>query len=91
MKSCPYCAQTNTKKDEFGYCKKYSCFEVSGDKKAYECLKDKLRDTIFISSYRRNQFDGSPYNPREEAKSWITLKIQELLGFVPMEVFGIVH
>lgn len=22
---CPYCAQTNTRKDEYGYCIKYGC------------------------------------------------------------------
>jgi len=39
MKSCPYCAQTETRKDKYGYCKKHSCFYVSGTKDKLDDLK----------------------------------------------------
>lgn len=86
MKSCPYCAQTETRKDQYGYCKKHSCFYVSGKKEKLESLKRDLSNTIFLPTYKRNVFDGQVYNPRQEKRSFIFGKIQELIGFIPLEV-----
>jgi hypothetical protein len=88
MKSCPYCAQTETRKDKYGYCKKHSCFYVSGTKDKLDDLKKQLSDTIFLPTYKRNMFDNQPYNPRQEKKSFIYKKIQELLGFIPLEILS---
>jgi hypothetical protein len=84
-KSCPYCAQTNTRKDQYGYCKKYSCFYVSGNKEKYENLKKEMRETIFLPKMKRNMFDGCYYPKRANEQAWIMKKIQNLLGFVPLE------
>lgn len=88
MNSCPYCAQSNTRKDEFGYCKKYACFSVSGTKQKFEDLRKQIGNTIFLPTYRRNMFDNSAYNPREEKKSHLIMEIQNLLGFVPLSVLS---
>lgn len=84
-KSCPYCAQTNTRKDKYGYCRRYCCFFISGTKEEYEKLQQQLRNTIFLPRYKQNQFDGIAYNPQKENQSWIRIKIQNLLGFLPLE------
>jgi hypothetical protein len=83
--SCPYCAQTDTRKDQFGYCKKHNCFEVSGTKAKYKELNKKLSDTFFLPTYVRNQFDGSHYNPREEKREQLLKQIVQLLGVAPIE------
>lgn len=84
MKICLYCAQANTRKNEYGYCKRYNCFEVSGDKSKFEKLQGELREARSLPTYKRNQFDGSVYNPRKIEERWVLLKIQKLLGFVPL-------
>lgn len=84
-KSCPYCAQTNTQKDSFGYCKIHNCFSVSGTKAKYEKLKSDLAKARTLPTNVRNRFDGGYYNPREIEVEWISKKIVELLGFFPME------
>ena len=86
MNSCPYCAQTDTQKDKFGYCKKHSCFEVSGTKKQLEDLKKELSDTILLPKYKRNFLDGTVYNPQKEKRAHVLNQIQKLIGFVPLEV-----
>lgn len=86
-KSCPYCAQTDTRKDEYGYCKKYACFYVSGNKAKLEDLKKELGDRFFKPTYRRNMFDGAVYNPQKEHVSHVQRSVQKLLGFVPFEFF----
>ena len=85
MGICPYCAQFNTHKDQFGYCKKYNCFYVSGVNKIYENLKYQYYNLIFISKCKRNQFDGNYYNPREDERKHILNKVQKLLGFIPLD------
>jgi len=80
MKSCPYCAQTDTYKDQYGYCKKYRCFEVSGTKEKLNSMEKQLSDTIFLPNYKRNQFDGTYYNPQKEERIRIQEKIFKLLN-----------
>lgn len=84
-KSCPYCAQTDTRKDAYGYCKKHSCFYVSGNKEKLEQLRSKLGDRFFKPKYRRNMFDGAVYNPQREHVANIHREVQKLLGFVPLD------
>ena len=80
-KPCKYCGQTNTHKDEFGFCKRYSCFSVSGKKAQYENLLNERRDIkLNVPTYKRNQFDGIPYNPQEDQLKWNAKKISELLA-----------
>jgi len=87
MATCPYCGQSNTKKDEFGYCVKYNCLEVSLVKEKYSKLLKQLTDAWSLPTYKRNYFDGSVYNPRQEKYNEIISKIYQLLGFVPLTVF----
>jgi hypothetical protein len=88
-KSCPYCAQTDTKKDSFGYCSKYHCFEQSKDKTKYEDLKSELRNAQQLPTSKRNFFDGSYYNPREEETHILFKKIVSIFGFLPIEAYKI--
>lgn len=83
--SCPYCAQTDTKKDQFGYCKKHNCFEVSGTKAKYEDLNKKLSNTFFLPKSKRNMFDGNYYNPQKEEREYLLKQIVQLLGVAPIE------
>ena len=85
MKSCPYCAQTDTRKDQYGYCKKYNCIEVSGVKKRIEFYKNELIDADSLSTYRRNSFNNTHYNPRQEKKDYIIKQMSRELGFVPID------
>lgn len=85
MNSCPYCAQTQTHKDEYGYCKKHNCFEVSGNKNKYLELKKELSNLIFIPKCKRNSLDGTYYNPREIERQWIFKKITDLFGYIPLD------
>jgi len=84
--SCPYCAQTNTIKDKYGYCKKYNCFEVSGTKTKLENLKKEFAKAKELPTSKQNQFDGSYYNPRQDEIKWILKKITSLTGYVPLEI-----
>lgn len=88
--SCLYCAQTNTHKDEFGYCKRYNCFEVSGNKKKYEQLKNEISDSYKVNNYARNFLDGTHYNPRLQ---YIDTRIQAIQkftnGIVPLEIIDL--
>lgn len=43
MKNCKYCAQLG-RMDNFGYCKKYNCFERSGEKNFLESLVSRARN-----------------------------------------------
>jgi hypothetical protein len=83
--SCPYCAQTNTRKDNFGYCKKYNCFDVSGTKTKLEELKCLMSKARKLPTYKRNVFDNTHYNPREVELRELRRRIVQLLGFLPME------
>jgi hypothetical protein len=81
-KPCKYCGQSGTHKDEFGFCKKYNCFEVSGTKEKIEKLeRRKLHVSTTYPTYKRNQFDGIPYNPREDELRWINKQIGEAINF----------
>ena len=89
MKYCLYCAQTQTRLDEFGYCKKYDCFEKSGKK---QILKDLIKrvgniyrlpksSTLGIRSYVTNY-----YNPRDREVNDIIYVAQKEFGLVPEEL-----
>ena len=80
-KPCKYCAQSGTHKDDFGFCKKYNCFEVSGKKQILEDLLKKKQDVqLTYPTYKRNQFDGIHYNPQEDELRWIDKQIIALLN-----------
>lgn len=86
MKSCRYCAQTDTYKDEHGFCKKYNCFEISGTDIKFEIWKQQLVDANSLPKLKRNQFDGTYYNPRQIEKEWIFKQIEKEFGYVPFEI-----
>jgi hypothetical protein len=66
-KPCIYCGQSDTRKDVFGYCKKYNCYEVSGVKRKVDAIdRQLLMTSITESTYKCNMFDGTPYNPRKD-------------------------
>lgn len=46
MKTCKYCAQSEVL-DQFGYCKKYNCFERSGEKLIFDKLISDARKLWF--------------------------------------------
>lgn len=50
MSMCPYCGQTNTRKDDFGYCRKYRCKFTD----EYEKLS--------IEAYKRNYIEVKDLN-----------------------------
>ena len=86
MSYCPYCAQGNTHKDPYGYCRVYSCFEVSGHKEKFLALKQEYQDSKLLPTLKRNMFDHE-YKPyRRVEQEWIIKKITNLMGFVPLEV-----
>lgn len=81
-KPCKYCGIKETHKDRFGFCKKYACYHVSGTKEKVENLEArKLHVSITFPTYKRNQFDGSYYNPREDEIRWINKQIGEVINF----------
>lgn len=84
MRACPYCAQTETIKDQFGYCKKYQCFRISGKSLELELILKQLNTLYLIPTYKRNMFDGTVYNPRKEKKSQLLHEVQKSIGFVPL-------
>lgn len=85
---CPYCAQSDTKKDPYGYCKKYNCFIISSTKDKLDSYILDLRKANDLPKYKRNQFDGIPWNPRQVEISWVYKKIQALIGFVPLDAIA---
>jgi hypothetical protein len=83
-KPCKYCGQSNTHKDQYGFCKKYRCFERSGRKAIVEKLQNEISNIKFDSSiptYKRNQFDGIPYNPKQEKIDYLNKQIVEIINF----------
>jgi hypothetical protein len=67
MAACRYCASTNTRKDENGYCKKYRCYEISGvAAKVAEVEREIFKASIYLPTYSVNFMDNIAYNPRKE-------------------------
>ena len=89
MKPCPYCAQTDTRKDRFGFCKKHDCFRASGKEEMLDKLKKEMWDARTLPTNKRNMFDGSYYNPRADQVRWITERTARELGFVPPELLDL--
>lgn len=56
METCPYCGQSNTHKDENGYCKKYNCYEQRNEGikryKAY-IINSLIKRTKNYTNYER--------------------------------------
>ena len=84
MTPCPYCAQTDTRKDRYGYCKKFQCFTISGKALELELLQKQLNSLYLIPKYKRNAFDGTAYYPRKEEKARLLHAVQKSIGFVPL-------
>ena len=88
--SCLYCAQMYTKKDAFGYCKVYNCFDRSGKKVILDNLVKEAFNLIFIS----NDFIqlsimshvSNFYNKKTRAANDIMYKAKKEFGFIPSEV-----
>lgn len=84
-KACKYCGQSNTQKDAYGYCRKHSCFERSGRKAEVEKLEKKISDAKYgpnrLPTYKRNYFDGTPYNPQEQKIAWLRRQQAEIINF----------
>lgn len=83
---CKYCGQTDTRKDAYGFCRKHSCFERSGRKAEVEAIERKISDIKFhptkrLPTYKRNYFDGRPYNPQAEEVAWLRKKQSEIINF----------
>lgn len=92
MKHCKYCAQDDTKLDEFGYCTEYDCLERSGKRKILESLIKRAKDILFmpndyvplgIRSYVTNY-----YYVRTRKANDIMYEAEKEFGFVPLKVIS---
>ena len=88
-KSCPYCAQTHTHKDQFGYCRVYSCFYKSGKKGIFDRLKKEASDIYFMpNTYGQiGRVVTNLYSHRSRKASDIFHKAQREFGFLPLEIY----
>ena len=68
MNYCPYCAQGNTHKDKYGYCRVYNCFDVSGYKDKLKVWVEQLKVARRLPEKTRNMFDGC-YYPKRNLRS----------------------
>lgn len=87
--SCPYCAQTNTRKDGFGYCKVYACFKASGKKRVLERLLKRAHNIFFLpesSQLGIRSYVTNTYSPRTREANDILHEANWELGFVPLEL-----
>lgn len=86
--NCLYCAQTDTKKDGYGYCKKYDCFTRSGMKQKLENLVSEAKEIWFMpDTYGQvGTVVSNSYSHRTRKANEIMNKAKNVFGFVPMEV-----
>lgn len=88
-KPCPYCAQTDTKKDRFGYCFFTFCFDRSGLRSKLDPLVRRAKDLILIPRNQSKQVSGPVsnfYNVRNRTANRIMQDSVVTFGFVPAEV-----
>lgn len=85
--SCPYCAQTDTKKDSYGYCIKYACLIVSGvDTKINDFAKRALSIATMPNEYvslNIISYVTNYYNLKERKADDLRAKCLKELGFIP--------
>ena len=93
MGMCPYCAQTETKKDKHGYCKEYSCFSRSGikDKESAKLgdLIKRAQNLILIPKHSCGQIGmvvTNHYNKRTREANNIMIDAKREWGYVPAEL-----
>jgi hypothetical protein len=90
MKHCKYCAQTDTKLDEFGYCKKYDCLSRSGKKAKLENLIERARNILFIPNeyvpLGIKSWVTNCYHVRTRKANNIMYDAAKEFGFVPLQV-----
>lgn len=48
MRQCPYCAQTSTHKDKYGYCRKSACFYRSGMQEKLDYWIRQAKSILFM-------------------------------------------
>ena len=91
MGMCPYCAQTRTKKDGYGYCKIYDCFGISGKKNKLNQFIKRASDLYDISEQSKplsiRSYVSNYYNPRTRAANDLIYDVQKEFGFVPFELY----
>lgn len=87
-KSCPYCAQTDTKKDGYGYCLKYSCLSLSGTRDKIDGLTKRAR-AIYTMPDTYGQVGrvvSNPYSHRHRKADDIKCEAKKEFGHVPLEI-----
>jgi hypothetical protein len=90
MKSCQYCAQTNTRLDAFGYCKRYNCFEHSGKNKVLQNIKLGIRSIAFSPDVQCNAGRIVTNTYSANHRKIDDLKHRAILefGFMPLELLS---
>lgn len=90
MNSCPYCAQTDTRKDEMGYCKKYWCFQRSGKYDILQKLLDRAHKIYFLPKSKHleiRSYVTNTYSPRDrEANNILWDAKRAFDGIIPFEL-----
>lgn len=89
MPSCPYCAQTNTRKDKYGYCKTYQCFQAAhgANLKKGRALISTINDEpdAFVPLSIRSHVSNF-YNARTRKANSVIATIKSWIGFMPDEL-----
>lgn len=89
MKPCPYCAQTETKKDGHGYCKKHDCLGRSGLRAKLEDLCRRAGNLILITGWGQvGRVVSNPYSKRNRAANDLMYEAKKLFGYVPSELLA---
>lgn len=86
---CKYCAQSNTKKDELGYCIKYNCIERAGKHIIINNLLHELFKMYDIPKYTSCQIGvviSNPYNKRHRFVSSIINKCKIEFNCIPSKI-----
>lgn len=89
MRSCPYCAQTNTRKDKHGYCIVYQCFKTAhGDslKKGRELIKTIEDEPDALVPLEITSHVSNFYNARTRKANSVIATIKRWIGFMPEEL-----
>jgi hypothetical protein len=90
MKHCKYCASTVTRLDSFGYCKKYACFDRSGQKEKLEALIKRAGDIYTMPDTwgQIGRVVSNPYSHRHRKTDDIKWDAKREFGFIPLEVLN---
>ena len=89
MKHCQYCAQTDTRLDEFGYCKKHDCFGQSGKRDKYNSLVDRANSIYSVPDkhIQLGRVVTNRYSLRTRTANAIVRDAELEFGFVPMSLY----